>query len=71
MNSETIKNKDKSLYFKIMNVKENHHGYQYRDGLNVLDKEFDDDPYNHCSKGGLYFADGDILMKLLKKSKKE
>ncbi|AYV85417.1 MAG: putative ankyrin repeat protein [Satyrvirus sp.] len=44
------------MYFKITNKNENHYGYQYKDGLNVLDKEFDDNPVNHCSEGGLYFA---------------
>ena len=30
------------MFYKITNKKENYKGYQYRDGLNILDKEFDD-----------------------------
>jgi len=44
------------MYFKITNETENHYGFQYKDGLNILDKEFDANPDNHCSIGGLYFA---------------
>lgn len=29
-----------NIYYKITNINENHHGYQYKNGLNVLDKEF-------------------------------
>ena len=42
-------------YFKITNFNENHHGYQYQDGLNVLDKPFEKD--GSCVEGGLYFTD--------------
>ncbi|AYV85411.1 MAG: putative ankyrin repeat protein [Satyrvirus sp.] len=45
------------IYFKVTNAEENHHGFQYMDGLNVLDKEFDYNRKNTCSAGGLYFAD--------------
>ncbi len=41
---------------KITNYDENHHGYQYYDGINELDKEFDSDVTNECSEGGLYFT---------------
>jgi len=44
------------VYFKITNETENHNGFQYEDGLNILDKKFDENPDNHCSVGGLYFA---------------
>ena len=42
------------IYFKITNRKENHHGFQYNDGLNVDDKPFN--PSGCCSGGGLYFT---------------
>ena len=44
------------MYFKITNAKENHHGFQYVDGLNVLIEEFNDDPNDSCCAGGLYFT---------------
>jgi hypothetical protein len=44
----------KTIYYKITNEKENHHGYQYKDGLNVLDKPFE--PTGSCVVGGLYFT---------------
>ena len=31
-----------SIYYKITNENENHHGYQYKDGLNVLEEPFDE-----------------------------
>jgi hypothetical protein len=43
------------LFFKITNAKENHNGFQYVDGLNILDKEFEEN--GHCVNGGLYFTD--------------
>ncbi|AYV85715.1 MAG: ankyrin repeat protein [Satyrvirus sp.] len=49
------------MYFKITNAKENHHGYQYKDGLNVLDKEFDDNPKNSGTAGGLYFITKEFI----------
>jgi len=51
------------MYFKITNLNENHHGYQYKDGLNVLDKEFDNNPKNSCTKGGLYFTNKEFIQK--------
>ena len=47
-------------YYKVLNEKENHHGFQYKDGLNILDKKFDN-PDEPCSTGGLYFVDIDHL----------
>ena len=44
------------VYYKITNEKENHHGFQYRNGLNVLQGKFNDNP-NHCGAGGFYFTD--------------
>lgn len=43
-----------AIYFKITNRKENHHGFQYQDGLNVDDQPFN--PSGCCSGGGLYFT---------------
>ena len=31
------------MYFKITNKEENHNGFQYKDGLNVLEGEFNND----------------------------
>lgn len=45
------------MYYKITNARENHNGFQYKDGLNVLQEPFNDDPHAHCCKGGLYFTD--------------
>jgi hypothetical protein len=42
-------------YFKITSKDENHKGYQYKDGLNILDKKFE--PDGSCVAGGLYFTD--------------
>ena len=44
-------------FYKITNEKENHFGFQYYDGLNILKEEFNDDPSDQCCGGGLYFAD--------------
>lgn len=43
-----------TIYFKITNINENHNGYQYQDGLNILDKPFDEK--GSCAVGGLYFT---------------
>lgn len=43
------------IYLKITNAEEKHYGYQYKDGLNVLDKEFQTE--GSCVPGGLYFTD--------------
>src|SRR5581483_2207316 len=47
MNSQT--------FYKITNINENHHGFQYHDGLNVLTEPFSQ--YGTCVSGGLYFTD--------------
>ena len=41
-------------YYKITNRRENHNGYQYQDGLNLLDKRFQ--VRGTCVAGGLYFT---------------
>ncbi|AYV85647.1 MAG: ankyrin repeat-containing protein [Satyrvirus sp.] len=54
------------MYFKITNKNENHHGFQYKDGLNILDKKFDDNPENSCAPGGLYFTTKEFIHKFYK-----
>lgn len=44
-------------YFKVTNYIENHHGFQYYSGLNVLNDIFNDDINNDCAPGGLYISD--------------
>jgi len=53
------------LYFKITNSKENHHGFQYYDGLNVLKEKFNDDPEASCVAGGFYFTDIKHILEFL------
>lgn len=45
------------MYYKITNKKENHNGFQYKDGLNELLEQFNDNPNASCCKGGFYFTD--------------
>jgi hypothetical protein len=56
----TLTNK---LFFKITNADENHNGFQYVDGLNILDKEFEEE--GSCVAGGLYFTDSDNILDFL------
>ena len=51
------------MYFKITNKEENHHGFQYIDGLNILTDDFNDDPNQSCCPGGLYFSDAANILK--------
>jgi len=50
-------------YFKVTNEKENHNGFQYQDGLNVLIEKFNDDPEISCCAGGFYFTNRDDIHK--------
>ena len=50
-------------FFKITNKEENHKGYQYKDGLNVLDKPFEEE--GSCVPGGLYFTDAEHIFEFL------
>ena len=52
-------------YYKITNAKENHNGFQYKDGLNILIEEFNDNPEAHCCTGGLYFTDAKNIFEFL------
>ena len=53
------------MYFKITNATENHHGFQYSDGLNVLKEKFNDNPDDSCCAGGLYFTNVENIFKFL------
>jgi ankyrin repeat protein len=43
-------------FFKITNINENHHGFQYQDGLNILTESFNDNPQDSCVAGGFYIT---------------
>jgi hypothetical protein len=53
-----------TVYFKITNREENHYGFQYKDGLNILDGELDNSNLG-CSREGLYFTDIKNIFKFL------
>ena len=65
LDSSKSSNNIEKLYFKITNKKENHHGFQYYDGLNELKEEFNDDPDASCVAGGFYFTDVENIFKFL------
>jgi len=46
-------------YYKVLNINENHHGLQYKTGLNVDPLPFN--PSGNCKHGGIYFSSEDIL----------
>lgn len=48
-------------YFKITNINETHFDHFYKDGLNILDKPFEEK--GSCVKGGLYFTDKENIHK--------
>src|SRR5260221_13200643 len=52
-----------TVYYKITNKEENHNGYQYQNGLNILDKPFE--KIGSCVEGGLYFTDIVNIFKFL------
>jgi len=51
------------VYYKVTNEQECHNGYQYKDGLNILEEEFNDNPEHSCVPGGFYFTDYEHLPK--------
>ena len=55
---------DQKIYYKITNAEENHHGFQYQDGLNVLVEEFNENP-DPCGAGGFYFTDAEHIFEFL------
>ena len=52
--SEFKKHFEGSRFVKILNQEENHHGFQYKDGLCQLVQDFC--PSGSCQPGGLYFT---------------
>ena len=52
-------NTTNNSFWKITNEEENHHGFQYQDGLNVDTQEFQES--GTCVKGGLYFTDSENI----------
>ena len=44
------------VYYKVTNEQECHNGYQYKDGLNILEEEFNDNPKASSGLGGFYFT---------------
>ena len=53
------------MYFKITNSQENHNGFQYVDGLNILTEKFNDDANDSCCAGGFYFTDVTNIFKFI------
>lgn len=45
-----------AILFKVTNENENHHGFQYQAGLNVLPEKFNSDPNDVYGPGGFYFS---------------
>src|SRR5579871_2934235 len=41
-------------FVKLTNERENHNGFQFRDGLNVDSLQFN--PHGECRPGGIYFC---------------
>jgi len=54
-----------SKYYKLFNEQENHHGFQYQDGLNTDTLPFNSNPEDSCVEGGLYFSDAENIMNFL------
>lgn len=50
-----------TIYLKVTNEKENHYGFQYQDGLNILIEKFNDDPNASCVAGGFYFTTAEYI----------
>ena len=50
-------------FFKITNGEENHHNFQYTNGLNILKEPFAET--GSCVPGGLYFTDIDNIFEFL------
>jgi len=46
----------RKTYYKITNQEENHHGLQYRDGLIIDPKKFNNNSKISCVEGGIYFT---------------
>jgi hypothetical protein len=50
-----------AIYYKITNKDENHHGYKYKDGLNMLEGKFNENINDNCGKGGFYFTTAEYI----------
>lgn len=50
-------------FFKLTNKDECHHGFQYKDGLNVDNIPFD--AHGSCCAGGLYFSDSANILNFI------
>lgn len=44
------------IFFKVTNRSENHYNFQYRDGLNILQQQFNNNLNDSCGPGGFYFT---------------
>ncbi|AZL89696.1 ankyrin repeat protein [Megavirus baoshan] len=53
------------LYLKITNYLERHNDFQYKDGLNILKGEFNNNPKKSCVPGRLYFSKPKHILKYL------
>ena len=53
------------MYFKILNEEECHHGFQYKNGLNIDKRPFISDASEDCAPGGLYFSDEKNILEFL------
>lgn len=62
-NITQFKIKPEKIYYKITNKDENHHGYQYKDGLNILEEKFQ--KQGSCVPGGFYFTTIEHISKYL------
>jgi len=49
------------MYVKILNQRMNHHGFQYKEGLNVDTVPFN--PSGDCEPGGLYYSTAEHICK--------
>lgn len=53
----TVVTHDRTIkFYKVLNNKMNHHGFQYQDGFNVLAQKFNDSIYDDCGSGGFYIT---------------
>ena len=52
-------------YYKITNKNECHNGYQYKDGLNILNEPFNNNSITSCVLGEFYFTDYEHLPRFL------
>ena len=48
-------------YYKITNKNETHYGFEYRDGLNILKEEFNNNKDSSCVPGGFYFTTKEFI----------